>query len=302
MAQRISVSQLRNRIRQAQQKQKQAIDGYNQAVRQHNQKVRQRNQKINQAINQYNQAVRTHNSRVRANQQRLRSELARLRCQPTRVTHHVVYRTSVHSLHEAYTRLEQRAEAQQLSPAYDRVLDLSERETANSLEVTNRLLEKETDSEEHVDPSQNSALLDQLRGISEDLDDRWHGAVFALNPNNPDAARHFCTSAREIVTQILEIKAPDKEVISLLPNCDRTDQRKPTRRAKIKYLLHRSGMTEDTLEEFVEQDMENIVQLFRVFNQGTHGKAGSFGFQQLAAIKKRVEDGIIFLAEISGAA
>ena len=295
MVRRISVSQLRSSLRQAQQKQKQAISKYNQDVRQHNQKV-------NQAINKHNQAVRTHNSRVRANQQRLHSELMRLKRQPTTVTHHVVYRTSVHTLHEAYTRLEQRAEAQQLSPTYDRVLDLSERETANSLEVANRLLEKETDSEEHVDPSQDSALLDQLRGISEDLDDRWHGAVFALNPNNPDAARHFCTSAREIITQILEIKSPDKEVINLLPNCDKIDQRKPTRRAKIKYLLHRNGMTEDTLEEFVEQDMENIVQLFRVFNQGTHGKAGSFGFPQLASIKKRVEDGIIFLAEISGAA
>ena len=295
MVRRISVSQLRSKLRQAQQKQQQAISRYKQAIR-------QRNQKVNQAINKYKQAVRTHNSRVHANQQRLRSELMRLRRQPTTVTHHVAYRTSVHTLHEAYTRLEQRAEAQQLSPAYDRVLDLSERETANSLEVTNRLLEKETDSEEHVDPSQDSALLDQLRGISEDLDDRWHGAVFALNPNNPDAARHFCTSAREIITQILEIKSPDKEVINLLPNCDKTDQRKPTRRAKIKYLLHRNGMTEGTLEEFVEQDMENIVQLFHVFNRGTHGKVGSFGFQQLAAIKKRVEDGIIFLAEISRAA
>ena len=295
MVRRISVSQLRSRLQQAQQKRQQAISKYNQAVRQHNQKV-------NQAINKHNQAVRTHNSRVRVNRQRLRSELMRLSHQPTTITRHVVYRTSVHTLHEAYTRLEQRAEAQQLSPTYDRVLDLSERETANSLEVTNRLLEKETDPEEHVDPSQGSSLLDQLRGISEDLDDRWHGAVFALNPNNPDAARHFCTSAREIITQILEIKSPDKEVINLLPNCDKTDQRKPTRRAKIKYLLHRSGMTEGTLEEFVEQDMENIVQLFRVFNQGTHGKAGSFGFQQLAAIKKRVEDGIIFLAEISRAA
>ena len=295
MVRRISVSQLRSRLQQAQQKQKQAISKYNQDVRQHNQKV-------NQAINKHNQAVRTHNSRVRANRQRLRSELMRLSHQPTTIARHVAYRTSVHTLHEAYTHLEQRAEAQQLSPTYDRILDLSERETANSLEVTNRLLEKETDSEEHVDPSQDSSLLDQLRGISEDLDDRWHGAVFALNPNNPDAARHFCTSAREIITQILEIKSPDKEVINLLPNCDKTDQRKPTRRAKIKYLLHRNGMTEGILEEFVEQDMENIVQLFRVFNQGTHGKAGSFGFQQLAAIKKRVEDGIIFLAEISRAA
>ena len=55
---------------------------------------------------------------------------------------------------------------------------------------------------------------------------------------------------------------------------------------------------EETLEDFVEQDLQNIVELFHVFNDGTHGSAGRYDFQQLAAIKKRVEDGIVFLSEI----
>lgn len=292
MAQRISPSQLRSKLQQAQQKTQQAINKYNQAVRQYNQKV-------NQAVSQYNQAVSVHNTRVRANRQRLKSELARLsRQQSTTTTRFVVYRTSVQTLHEAYTRFEQRAETQQLDPIYNRILDLSERETANSLEVTNKLLGVESQTEEHVDNLQDAQLLDQLRKISEDLDARWQGAVFALNPRNPDAARHFCTSAREIITQILDLKAPDADVINILPTCDKTDQGKPTRRAKIKYFLHLKGMTEDTFEEFVEQDMENIVQLFRVFNEGTHGSAGTYNFHQLSAIKKRVEDGITFLTEI----
>jgi hypothetical protein len=59
-------------------------------------------------------------------------------------------------------------------------------------------------------------------------------------------------------------------------------------------------MAEDTLEDFVEQDMENIVQLFRVFNEGTHGSAGTFTFDQLHPTRKRVEDGIMFLTEIIG--
>ena len=133
MARRISASQLRSKLQQVQQKRQQAISRYNQAVRQYNQKV-------NQAVNKYNQAAQTHNSRVRANRQRLRSELMRLSHQPTTTNHPVVYRTSVHTLHEAYARLEKQAETQQLGPRYNEVLDLSERETANSLEVTNRLL------------------------------------------------------------------------------------------------------------------------------------------------------------------
>ena len=59
-------------------------------------------------------------------------------------------------------------------------------------------------------------------------------------------------------------------------------------------------MALDALEDFVEQDMENIVQLFEVFNTGTHGSAGTFDMPQLLAIRKRVEDGIMFLTEIIG--
>ena len=166
--------------------------------------------------------------------------------------------------------------------------------------VTNRLLGDKDAGDTPADELENAELLDGLRKISPDLDDRWNGAVFALNPKNPDAARHFCTSAREIITRILEIKAPDSEVFALLPDCDTTDRGNPTRRSKLRFFLHRQGMTEGTLEEFVENDIDNIIQLFHVFNEGTHGSAGTFDFPQLNAIKKRVEDGIVFLTEIIG--
>ena len=100
------------------------------------------------------------------------------------------------------------------------------------------------------------------------------------------------------MTQILEIKAPDTEVIRVLPECDRTDQGKPTRRAKIKFFLHQKGMTDDALEDFVEQDIENIVQLFGEFNAGTHGAAGKFDLLTLSSIKRRVEDGVVFLSQL----
>jgi len=294
MVRKISASQFRSKLQQAQRKTQQAIDKYNREVKHHNQQVKR-------AVDDYNREVRTYNSRVQANRQRIKRELAKLSGQSTKKTKktkYVVYRTSVNSLYEAYTRLEQGAETQNFDPRYNRVLDLSEKETANSLEILNLLSGSEPDSEEVSGDFQDAMLVDELRKISDDLDSRWQGAVYALNPRNPDAARHFCTSAREIISQILELKAPDTDVINLMPNCDRTDQGKPTRRAKLKFLLTRKGMLEDALEEFVEQDMENIVQLFRVFNDGTHGSVGTFSLQQLSSIKKRVEDGIIFLAEI----
>ena len=42
--------------------------------------------------------------------------------------------------------------------------------------------------------------------------------------------------------------------------------------------------------------MNNVVELFQVFNKGTHGSAGKFNFSQLQAIRKRAEDGIMFLS------
>jgi hypothetical protein len=271
-------------------------------VNKYNQEVRRYNQTRKNAVNKHNQAVRAHNARVRANHQRIKNELTRLSRQPAvRITTRtVVYRTSVEALHSSYARLDQYADTHALNERYNRVLDLSERETANSLVVTNRILGDESAGDTPAEPLEEGELRDGLRAISPDLDNRWKGAVFALDPRNSDAARHFCTSAREIITKILEIKAPDADVFAELPGCERTERGNATRRSKVKYFLHRQGMVLDALEDFVEQDMENIVQLFEVFNTGTHGSAGTFDMPQLTAIRKRVEDGIMFFTEIIG--
>ncbi|MEQ8477104.1 hypothetical protein [Fulvivirga sp.] len=287
MAKRISLSQYKSKLRQLQNKQKQAINKYNQEVRKYNQKV-------NQAINKYNQDVRAHNSRVRANRQRLITEMNKLA--NSNSTRHVVYHRSVVSLNNRYVNLDSRSESGSLDSNYDYYLDLSEKETANSAEVLNSL--SHTGDEDSNVYSLTSTLNDELIAISIDLDNRWKGAVFSLNPKNPDAARHFCTSAREVFTQILEIKAPDNTVISQIPNCDTTEYGKPTRRAKIKYLLHQKGLFDEEFGNFVDEDVNNILELFRVFNDGTHGSSGTYNFQQLVSIKKRVEDGIIFLSNL----
>ena len=199
-----SPAQIRQKIRQAQQKQRQAINKYNREARRHNQKVKQAANNYNRAVNDYNRKVRAHNSRVKANRQRIKNELAKLSRQST-TTRYTVYRTSVRTLHSSYVRLDEHAETRESNPAYDRLVDFSEREVANSLSVTNALLGDES-NEEVPDTLEDAALTEELRKISPELDDRWRGAVYSLSPLNPDAARHFCTSAREIITEILEVK------------------------------------------------------------------------------------------------
>lgn len=291
MARRVTPSQLRSMMRQAQQKQKRAIDDLNRGIREYNRKVKQE-------VDRYNREVRAHNSRVRANRQRLKSEIARLNRQ-TNTTRYVTYRVSVDTMQAAYERLENAADQGRFDERYNELLDLSEREAANNAGLMNALLEDSAIADDAPAPDEpESPLTPTLQRLSADLCDRWRGALYSLSPQNPDAARHFCTSAREIITRILDIHAPNEAVEQSIPDCERTQQGTPTRRAKIKYILQQSGMAGDELESFVDSDIENVVALFQTFNQGTHGEAGKFSFNKLQAIRLRVEDGILYLSRL----
>lgn len=190
MPRRISPSQARSRLRQAQSKIRQAQTKQKQAIN-----------KLNQAVRTYNSKVRIHNARVRANRDRLKRELQKL-SRTSSTPQYVTLRTSVETVQRSYSVLENRAEAQIYDGRYDRFLDLSEREAANSASLMNAL-EGEEPENENVDTQPVSEIDHIVEAISQDVHDRWHGALFSLNPRNPDAARHFCTSARELLTEIL---------------------------------------------------------------------------------------------------
>ena len=283
MTRRISSSQLRSKLQQAQNKQRQAIQRYNN-------QVRQRNAELTRQINAYNRAARSYNSRLRSNRDRLQSALKRLAHQSVSVRFTSLRQSSL-LLSTAYERLDNGGADPFLS-------DLAERETANSVSVLNVLL----GDEEHLTGSVNdlttSRITDSLSSFSEDLTMRWSGAVFALNPANPDAARHFCTSAREIIAEILNMQAPDEDVFAKFPNCQVTERRTPTRRAKVHYCLDRSGLGNVLLESFVEDNIKDLAVLFDDLNSGAHGSAGKFTLDQLTAIKGRVEDAIDFMCQI----
>lgn len=290
MAKRINISQLQSKLRQIENKQRQAINQYNQ-------EVRRRNQNIQNALNSYNNAVRQYNTRVRANRQKIINELNRLQNRTT--VRYQILHTSTLTLNTAYQTLERNEHEFGNVPFGNQFLDLSERENANSLVVSNAL-----ESEGQQGPTSNeeelatTTITNELQRISPDLDSRWRGALFSLSPRNPDASRHFCTSAREIFIQILDYFAPDSKVLSRFPSCEKTDNGQPTRRWKIKYILVNAGIVNEQAANFVDEDVTNVLQLFRVFNDGTHGSAGKFEFNQLRAIKERVESGLVYLTTI----
>lgn len=299
MVRRVTPSQYRNIVRQAEQRRRQAVDKLNRDIRSYNQKAQDHNRKLKQSVDKYNREVRSYNARVRSNRQRLKSELARL-SNKTNSTHYVTFRASVGSVQRAYEVLERAADAGRFGDQYNEVLDLSEREAANNAGLMNALLGETVEVLDAEPDEPDSPLIEFLSSIDTDLADRWGGALYALSPRNPDAARHFCTSAREIVARILEVKAPDAAVIQAMPECERTPERgTPTRRAKIQYFLRLRGIADEDLGTFIDTDVDNIVQLFGLFNKGTHGAAGTFNPTQLKALRRRVEDGLQFLSRIA---
>lgn len=293
MARRFNSSQFRSRIRQVQSQIRQAQQKQRRAIVVYKQKV----QTLNRAIDNYNREVRSYNARRRQNRARLESELARLQRQLS--AKHSGFRTSVAGLQQTYARMEQSVGSRSLAPEENFFLDLSEREAANSVAVANALLDP---ASVIVDPGlslQETIIEDELAVISEELDSRWRGALFALNPSNPEASRHFCSSSREIIAAILEAKAPDELVFRVLPACSTTDLGNPTRRSKIQYLLEMKGLTDAVYVDFASEDVDNILELFGILNAGTHGTSGRYDLATLLAIKRRVEDGLQFLARIA---
>lgn len=277
MVRKISTSQLRSQLRRLESKQRTAINNYNRAIK------------------NYNTQVRKINNELRRNQQKIKSELSKLNS-GLRIT--TTYSTSVRTLNVSYQRVTDNYEVlENTNSKQEQLYDLIEQENANNLVVANTLNNPNDTAE--IEGSLNDSMIgDKLKILSPDLNDRWNGALYSLNPKNPDATRHFCTSSREIFTDIFDNYAHDEEVFNMFPNCDKTERGNATRRWKIKYFLNKKGIELKGAEEFIDNDIDNILELYHILSEGTHGYAGRYTFIQLKAIKKRVEDGILFLCNI----
>ncbi len=291
MAKKINISQLKSQLRQIENKQKQAINKYNQSVRDYNRAANNFNRNLKQAVNDYNAFVRKYNSNVRRSQQIIQSELRKLNSSSVSTG----YTTSARVMQQQYEVIDRvYYEGAPVTPEQENILDLVAHEQANSL-ITENYIDGDIVPAELPEDIE---IGNKLASVSDDLNNRWKGAVFALNPNNPDATRHFCTSTREIFTEFLELKAPDALVFENNPNCAKTDRGNATRKEKIKYMMRNLNM-DDSVASFADADIKNILELNQLLSGGTHGPAGKFTFEKLLQVKKRVEQGINFLCEIA---
>ena len=245
---------------------------------------------LKQGINNYNRAVRQYKSNVRSNQNKIQRELNRMKFTYTVNTNYYV---STKLIHDVYIKI---------NDSYDNgyvdenIFNAIENEDANNLELSNVVLNNDEveNFDIEIDKSNISAKLVK---ISSDLDDRWKGALFSLNPNNPEAARHFCTSTREILKVLIDDGIKDKDVVDSNPKCEKTNYGTPTRKEKIKYAMNKKGINNELIIEFTDNNIENIVSLINELSNGTHGHSNKYSLNQLKSFKKRFENSINFVCE-----
>ena len=251
-------------------------------------------------IQTYNQEVRKFNSAQQAKRLSLSRAIQKFNQTKSSVSYSVQYsiQSSSEVLENRYKILDQYAQSNLLDNNSPLLNDYPTQETSNSIQLYNSFAG--IDNGDYLEPStlQRTVVENQLYNVSDELGKRWEGAIFSLNPQNPDASRHFCTSVREVFVKLIDIKAPDAEVLQYNPNCLMHEGR-PNRRAKINYMLSKQSLSFDSMQNFVETDIDDILSMFRTLNDGTHGSAGTLGVQQLLKLKKRAEDCIIFITALS---
>ncbi|RIK04226.1 MAG: hypothetical protein DCC48_14140 [Acidobacteria bacterium] len=312
MPPRRSPAQIRSQLRQAQSRARSNQQKLNQAIRNYNRQVDKVNASRRKFVNEYNAAVRQYNRSVdafnreqkrraataRTNRSRLEQELRRLDRATTSRTVRTEFRTSVDSLAASAARFQ---DGHSAAWSTTDLGDLLQGEAANSVATLSALLTDEEVPDGDPEQVQQSMLRDVLEELDPEIGARWTGALFALNPANPDAARHFCTSAREMLADVLDRLAPSEVVEQDDPSCDRTPQGTVSRRARIHFCLKQGGVTDRALEDFAEEDIKNVLALFQEFNSATHGRSGKFNLGQLGALKRRVEDAIYFIMRLGTA-
>lgn len=298
------IDEQNRKIKQHNEKVQRDYDNYNREVKRHNDNlVLQQNREIKKIndfnkkqVDNYNRQVRQYNTAQHNQRSQLRNAInkfnqSRNSYENTRTS--IIYANSVQNLESNYEILD---DFNQTNNVVDDALLIyyPTQETSNSVQLYNSI--NGIDQGEELNPLDlnRSIVEDKLFELSSELGKRWKGALYSLNPQNPDAARHFCTSIREVFIQLIEIKAPTHEVLIQNPNCA-LHNGQPTRKEKIKYALARGGNLSQQLVSFVDADVDDLLILFRTLNDGTHGSAGTFSVQQLLKLKKRAEDSIIFI-------
>ena len=174
------MSQINSKIRQAQHRAESQI---RQAQRKMEREIKH---EIQKSVNQYKREVSSCKRKIQ-------SELRKLETSTNRVN--ISYLSSVQKLNQSYNVVDDYFNTLITSNKEQEIFNYIENENANSLSVANAIESPETIEIVEIE-LQDNGIGEKLSILSLDLNDRWKGALFSLNPSNPDAT--------DIFVQVLE--------------------------------------------------------------------------------------------------
>ena len=113
-----------------------------------------------------------------------------------------------------------------------------------------------------------------------------NGAEQSFLSKNPDRVRHTITSLRELITQILHTCAPDDDLKRKYTDSKYYHNGKPTRRTRIEYILS-NKYSNSSLADIIDKDIVAILEMFILFQEGTHKVVSSLSDDELKFVLKR---------------
>ncbi len=122
----------------------------------------------------------------------------------------------------------------------------------------------------------------------------WQGAILALASDNPERVRHFSASCRALLEYLLERFAPKQKLKRWSPTEVKFVNGKPERRTQLSYICRAFPETSG-LVEFTENDIDEVLATFNVYNRGIHGLDPSFTADEVDALETRTAQNLIFL-------
>lgn len=125
----------------------------------------------------------------------------------------------------------------------------------------------------------------RLGGLSRELVVMYRGGSEAIERGGTDWQRHALVSFRELVTHVLHLLSPDKELLRVV-SPDDMHNGKPTRRARLRFIFRDQAGPE--IAKFFEADLKAALELFDLLNNGTHRLDGNARKEQAHYLRGRV--------------
>ena len=156
---------------------------------------------------------------------------------------------------------------------------------------------EDSDEDQAVSLEIQTEIKDDIEALLSQFDKSliklWQGATQAVTSSNPDAARHYSISLRELLTHIIHRLAPDDQIRSWSDSPELYHDGKLTRRARLLYICR--GINHEPFSRFLRKDIDSILACFELFQEGAHAIDANLSTIQLDLLRIRTESSIRFL-------